>query len=90
MQHDIFISYSRRNHVTVNSIKEELDALGFSCWMDLEGIVSGTRQFSQRIIDAIDDAKCMLFFLSTDSQALVAVPFGRMHRERLWDESQSG
>ena len=90
MPHDIFISYSRKNLDAIKPIKEELESQGFSCWMDLEGIVSGTRQFSQRIIDAIDDAKCMLFFLSTDSQALVAVPFGRMHRERLWDESQSG
>ena len=68
MQHDIFISYSRRNHVTVNSIKEELDALGFSCWMDLYGIESGSSEFTEKIAAAIDGSTAVLFFLSDASQ----------------------
>ena len=44
MQHDIFISYSRRNLAAVKTIKEELESLGFSCWMDLEGIESGSEE----------------------------------------------
>ena len=54
MPHDIFISYCRRDHTAVKPIKEELEAQGFSCWMDLEGIESGAAEFSQHIIDAID------------------------------------
>ena len=34
MVHDIFISYSRRDLAAVKPIKEELEAAGFSCWMD--------------------------------------------------------
>ena len=34
MPHDIFISYSRKNLDAVKPIKEELEALGFSSWMD--------------------------------------------------------
>ena len=69
MPHDIFISYSRKNLDAVKPIKEELEALGFPCWMDLEGIESGSRRFSRHIIDAIDGSKCMLFFLSSASQS---------------------
>ncbi len=68
MPHDIFISYSRHNLEAVKTIMEELESRGFSCWMDLEGIESGSRVFSQHLIDAIDAAPAMLFFLSTDSQ----------------------
>lgn len=66
--HDIFISYSRHDLKVVQPIKEELERLGFSCWMDLEGIESGTLEFSDHIIAAIDASTAMLFFLSTDSQ----------------------
>lgn len=64
----IFISYSRKDLDVVKPIKEELEASGFSCWMDLEGVESGSREFTQDIIDAIDASKVFLFFLSTNSQ----------------------
>ncbi len=53
MPHDIFISYSRRNLAAVKTIKEELESLGFSCWMDLEGIESGLEEFSEHLARAI-------------------------------------
>ena len=65
---DVFISYSRRDLAAVKPIKGELERLGFSCWMDLEGIESGSRTFSKHIIDAIDASGSMLFFLSGSSQ----------------------
>ena len=69
MPHDIFISYSRRNLNAVKSIKEELESFGFSCWMDLEGIESGSEEFTRHITAAINGSKAFLFFLSAASQA---------------------
>lgn len=67
-KYDVFISYSRHDITSVANIKEELEALGFVCWMDIEGIESGSRVFSEKIISAIDVSSTMLFFLSADSQ----------------------
>ena len=69
MPHDIFISYSRRDLAAVKPIKEELERLGFSCWMDLEGIESGSPEFTEAIAEAIGGSTSVLFFLSTASQA---------------------
>lgn len=66
--HDVFISYSRKDLAAVKCIRDELEECGFSCWMDLAGIVSGTRRFSKAIIEAIDASRTLLFFLSSNSQ----------------------
>lgn len=68
MPHDIFISYSRRDLAAVKPIKEELEAQGFSCWMDLEGIESGAEEFTEKIATAIQESSTMLFILSKASQ----------------------
>ena len=68
MSRDIFISYSRRDLVAVKPIKEEFERSGFSCWMDLDGIESGSPEFTETIANAIGDAKVVLFFLSEASQ----------------------
>ena len=68
MPHDIFISYSRRDLAAVKPIKEELEAQGFSCWMDLEGIESGSEEFTDKIAEAVCGSATTLFFLSDHSQ----------------------
>ena len=68
MAHDIFISYSRRDLAAVKPIKEELERLGFSCWMDIEGIESGSEEFTDIIAVAIEESSSTLFFLSDGSQ----------------------
>ena len=68
MPHDIFISYSRRDLAVLKPIKEKLESLGFSCWMDLEGIESGSEEFTEKIADAIEGSTVFLFFLSATSQ----------------------
>ncbi len=68
MSHDIFISYSRRDLAAVKSVKEELESLGFSCWMDLDGVESGTPEFTEKLAAAIEDSTAVLFFLSDASQ----------------------
>ena len=67
-KYDVFISYSRYDKKAVTGIKEYLEEQGFSCWMDLDGIESGSQEFSEDIINAIDASSAMLFFLSAESQ----------------------
>ena len=64
----IFISYSRNNLEEIKKCKEELEAKGFNCWMDLDGIESGEQNFKKVIIPAITESKAFLFFLTTESQ----------------------
>ena len=68
MPHDIFISYSRRDLAAVKPIKEALEAAGFSCWMDLDGIESGDENFKRKIVPALDRCSFVLFFISAYSQ----------------------
>lgn len=49
MEGRIFISYSRRDLDVVKPIKEELEASGFSCWMNLDGIESGDENFARML-----------------------------------------
>ena len=86
--HDIFISYSRKNKDAVLLIKGEIErTLGLKCWMDLEGIESGSREFTQDIIDAIDTSTTFLFFLSTSSQesewALKEIDYAKSERKHV-------
>lgn len=68
MPHGVFISYSRRDLAAVKAVKEQIESLGFPCWMDLEGIESGSEEFSSHITDAINASTVVLFFLSAASQ----------------------
>lgn len=68
MEGRIFISYSRKDLDKVKPIKEELETTGFSCWMDLEGIESGSEEFTEYIANAIEQSRVLLFFLSGTSQ----------------------
>ena len=65
--YDFFISYSRADLEQVKSIKAELEqSTGAHCWMDLEGIESGSK-FEEVIISAINSSETMLFMLSENS-----------------------
>jgi len=68
MKGRIFISYSRKDLDAVKPIKEELESSGFPCWMDLEGIESGSDEFTDYIANAIEQSRVLLFFLSGNSQ----------------------
>ena len=63
MEHDIFISYSRKDLKQVIAIRDEIkDRLGADSWIDLKGIESG-EQFVSVINNAIDKAKIVLFMI---------------------------
>ena len=64
---EIFISYSRKDISKAKKIKEEIEKItSVSCWMDLDGIESGS-QFEDVIISAIDNARLVVFLLSDNS-----------------------
>lgn len=68
-KYDIFISYSRKNLEQVKKFKEEIEiSTNARCWMDLEGIESGTPKFTKAIIHAINACPIFLFMLSEESQ----------------------
>ena len=68
MEGRIFIGYSRRDIAAVKPIKEELEANGFSCWMDLEAIESASEDFTAYIAAVMERTSVSLFFLSANSQ----------------------
>lgn len=68
MDSEIFISYCRKDLEKVKKIKKEIENIipSVKCWMDLDGIESGT-QFEDVIIKAIDQASIVVFMLSDNS-----------------------
>ena len=69
MSKEIFISYSRKDIDKVKTIKSQIEMLtGADCWMDLEGIESGSPQFDEVIVRGINDCHVFLFMLSKNSQ----------------------
>lgn len=66
MNHDVFISYSRKDSETVSSIRKLLEDKGVAYWIDKTGIYSG-QHYKGVIVDAIDAAKVVLFVSSENS-----------------------
>lgn len=63
----IFISYSRIDkNIVFPFIKRIENELNTTCWIDSEGIESGS-QFEEVIVNAIDESKVVLFMLSDSS-----------------------
>ena len=68
--YDLFISYSRKNKDAVLPIKDELERLGLTCWIDLTDIPCGTESFKKKVISGIKQTRiAFLFFLSAESQS---------------------
>lgn len=72
MNHDVFISYSRKDSDSVFQIKEMLDKYGIVSWIDKEGIFSG-ENYKEVIVDAIEVAKVVIFVSSANSNASIHV-----------------
>ena len=66
MQYDIFISYSRKDKIIVESLVQEFESLGYRVWIDRTGIHSGV-DFKSTIVQAIEDSQLFLFFSSKAS-----------------------
>ena len=72
MNHQVFISYSRKDVDSVNVIREILDRNGISYWIDKEGIFSG-ENYKEVIVDAIETAHAVIFVSSANSNASINV-----------------
>ena len=69
MEREVFISYSRKDLDLVKQIKKEIEeAVGIECWMDLNGIESGSPQFTKDIVEGINKCKVFVFMLTEHSQ----------------------
>ncbi len=69
-KHDLFISYSRKNKDVVLPIKEEIERMGLTCWIDLSDIPCGVESFKKKVIPGIRQTRvAFLFFLSDESQS---------------------
>lgn len=66
MYPELFISYSRSDKYKVLSIVRQLADLGASIWLD-ESEIYGASFWSAEIVDAIENCKVILLFLSHNS-----------------------
>lgn len=66
--HDIFISYSRRDANIVYQVVNKIEEAGFTVWIDKDGIESGDA-FKGVIVKAIESCKIVLFFSSKASNS---------------------
>lgn len=70
--HQIFISYSRKDKEKVDKILEVLDNNSFGYWIDRNGIYSG-ENYKEFIVDAIDTSKVVIFVSSVNSNSSINV-----------------
>jgi hypothetical protein len=62
----VFVSYSRRDYVTVYSIVRELRSHGVSVWIDQDNIDAGVR-WDDKLQTAIEEASHLLLMMSNSS-----------------------
>ena len=61
---DLFLSYSRHDSATMEIMRDDLTALGFNIWVDVDGLPIGTREWQRAIEEAINTADGMIVILS--------------------------
>ena len=66
MKYDVFISYSRKDQVVVDEIRQLLDENSITYWLDTEKVHMGS-EFMADIVDAIENSTITLFISSQDS-----------------------
>jgi hypothetical protein len=66
-EHDIFLSYSRRDAGIMRRVKADLTASGFVVWTD-EYLTPGTPSWLKIVEEKISQAACLLILMSPDSR----------------------
>jgi hypothetical protein len=61
----VFVSYSRRNAATVDTLVSDAESLGFSTWVDRK--LSGGQQWWDEVLRAIRECDVFLYALSSES-----------------------
>ncbi|MBL8162157.1 MAG: toll/interleukin-1 receptor domain-containing protein [Anaerolineae bacterium] len=67
MQHQVFLSYSRKDSAIMQRLRDDCAAAGLSVWTDA-GIEPGTPLWKDSIERAIETAGCLIVILSPDSK----------------------
>lgn len=67
MQHDIFLSYSRRDSEIMERIRNDFTVAGFSVWTDKE-IELGTPSWQDIIQEKIEQSGCVVVLMSPNSK----------------------
>jgi hypothetical protein len=65
MAHDVFISYSSRDHKIADAVCKALEKDGTKCWIAPRDIIGGT--YSAAIVRAINSSKIMILILSSNA-----------------------
>ena len=65
-EHKVFVSYSRDNIEIARLFCEQMDNMGISYWIDVNGKYSGNN-FKEVLVDAIDSSLVLLFLSSQES-----------------------
>lgn len=68
MSHQVFISYSRKDHEVAAQICSFLDAHGFSYWIDTDGMLS-RGSFKVELANAIESSSAVIFLSSQASNS---------------------
>ena len=72
MNHEVFISYSRKDKDIADYVSELLKENGIRYWIDREGIYSRSN-YKELRVDAIDVAKAVIFISSENSNSSINV-----------------
>ena len=72
MNHEVFISYSRKDKDIADYVSELLNENGIRYWIDKEGIYSSSN-YKELIVDAIEVAKAVIFISSENSNSSINV-----------------
>ena len=72
MNHEVFISYSRKDKDIADYVSEVLKENGIRYWIDKEGIYSSSN-YKELIVDAIEVSKAVVFISSGNSNSSINV-----------------
>ena len=72
MNHEVFISYSRKDKDIADYVSEMLKENGIRYWIDKEGIYSSSN-YKELIVDAIEVSKAVVFISSGNSNSSINV-----------------
>jgi len=67
-QHDVFISYSRKDAVMTGKVAHQLKEAGLSIWLDTDELEVGTPSWMMAVQEAIDHSGCVLAVLSPSAK----------------------
>lgn len=70
----VFISYSRRDTLFVNRLRDDLEKRGIEYWIDRSGIRPGNVNWERTIRDAIREASAMIFVASPHFHGSDVIP----------------